>query len=86
LRKAGERLAAYAPMRSRIEAGFRSSDGHQVNGPATVADAILALSDLDRPPGRLVIGEGALDRAEAALETRRNLYPAELGVHATTDG
>src|SRR3546814_6178745 len=88
LRMAADRLAVYVPMRGEVEAGFRSSDGHQANNPAAVARVILELSDLGRPPNRLVIGHQALERAEAALETRRDLYRshADLGRHTATGG
>src|SRR3546814_10790793 len=74
-------------MRGEVEAGFRSSDGHQANNPAAVARVILELSDLGRPPNRLVIGHQALERAEAALETRRDLYRshADLGRHTRSE-
>src|SRR3546814_2295285 len=60
----------------------------QANNPAAVARVILELSDLGRPPNRLVIGHQALERAEAALETRRDLYRshADLGRHTATGG
>src|SRR3546814_6394677 len=54
LRMAADRLAVYVPMRGEVEAGFRSSDGHQANNPAAVARVILELSDLgDRKSTRL---------------------------------
>src|SRR3546814_3654454 len=43
LRMAADRLAVYVPMRGEVEAGFRSSDGHQANNPAAVARVILEL-------------------------------------------
>ena len=74
LRKAARRLSAYLPMRSKVEAGFRKSNGHQANDPAAVARAVLELSDLDHPPARLAIGQGARERVEAALDARLTAY------------
>lgn len=81
LRKAAGRLSIYEPMRSKVEVAFRASDGRQANDPAAVADAILELSDLPLPPARLVLGQAALERAEAALHARRELYRS----HAAAD-
>ncbi len=74
LRKAARRFAAYLPMRNKIEEGFRHSDGKQANDPAAMALALLKLSELDQPPARLLMGDRALERVEAALDARRALY------------
>lgn len=82
LRKASERLPIYEPMRSKVEGAFRASDGRQANDPEAIADAIHELSDLSLPPARVVLGQSALERAEAALDARRELYwsHAAMGV------
>ncbi|MBM0171249.1 SDR family NAD(P)-dependent oxidoreductase [Altererythrobacter sp. C41] len=82
LRKAAERLPIYEPMRSKVEDAFRASDGRQANDPEAIADAVLELSDLSLPPTRVVLGQAALERAEAALGARRELYRS----YAATDG
>lgn len=74
LRKAAQRLAAYLPMRNKVETGFRHSDGNQANDPAAIALALIELSTLDQPPARLAIGDRARERVEARLDALRALY------------
>ncbi len=65
---------AASHLRDKVEAAFRKSDGHQANDPAGIAAAVLALAGMADPPARLVLGEGTLERAEAALDARRAFY------------
>ncbi len=78
LRMAARRLDVYAPLREKVEAAMEKSDGNQINDPAGIAARIMALVEMADPPARLVIGDGTLERAEAALDARRALYRREL--------
>lgn len=74
LRMADRRLDAYRPLREKVEAAMRKSDGNQANDPAGIAATVLALADMADPPARVLLGEGTAERAEAALDARRALY------------
>ena len=74
LRMAAQTQPEYHAMRSTLEAGFALSNGKQVNDPVQIAEAILDVATMPAPPTRIVLGEGARDRAISALEKRIILY------------
>ncbi len=78
LRIAERRLDAYRPLREKVEAALRKSDGHQINDPTQIAATVMAVAEMPDPPARLVVGEGTLTRAEAALDARRALYRSAI--------
>ena len=74
---------AYANTVGKTAAMQRAYDGHQPGDPAKAAAAIIAVTQTDTPPLRLVLGRDAYARAERADEARL----AELRAwRATSEG
>jgi NAD(P)-dependent dehydrogenase (short-subunit alcohol dehydrogenase family) len=61
---------AYATTVGKTAAMQREYDGKQPGDPAAAARAIIAISVVDRPPLRLVLGSDAYARAERTDESR----------------
>jgi NAD(P)-dependent dehydrogenase (short-subunit alcohol dehydrogenase family) len=73
----------YAETVGKTAAMQRSYDGRQPGDPAKAAAAIIAVSRMDSPPLRLVLGRQAFARAEHSDERRL----AELRAwRATSEG
>jgi NAD(P)-dependent dehydrogenase (short-subunit alcohol dehydrogenase family) len=72
--------AAYAETVGKTAAMQRDYNGKQPGDPERAAHAIIALSSVDRPPLRLVLGSDAYARAERTDEARL----AELRAWRTT--
>ncbi len=61
---------AYAETVGKTAAMQRDYDGKQPGDPARAAQAIIAVSRTQKPPLRLVLGQGAYARAERTDEAR----------------
>ena len=61
---------AYAETVGKTAAMQRDYDGKQPGDPARAAQAIIAVSLTEKPPLRLVLGQGAYARAERTDEAR----------------
>lgn len=68
LHEAAATIAAYAETAGKWRHDIRASvDGHQPGDPKLAALAIIAVVDAAKPPLRLVLGSGALDRVRRKL-------------------
>ena len=63
----------------------RGHSGKQPGDPERAADAIIALSSVDRPPLRLVLGSDAYARAERTDEARLAELRAWRATSISTD-
>jgi hypothetical protein len=55
---------------------FESMNGNQVGDPAKLAQALLTLTELERPPLRFIAGTDALAAAEESLGQRQQQIDA----------
>ncbi|QBE65396.1 oxidoreductase [Pseudoduganella lutea] len=64
-------IADYDATAGAARRAYRESVGHQAGDPARAARAIAAAVEAERPPGRLLLGNEAVDEALKRLETLR---------------
>jgi NAD(P)-dependent dehydrogenase (short-subunit alcohol dehydrogenase family) len=64
-----ESVAEYRPMLEQVRAAMIDQNGNQPGDPRRGARAVIAAMAQDPPPRRLVLGNGGLDMAVAALES-----------------
>jgi NAD(P)-dependent dehydrogenase (short-subunit alcohol dehydrogenase family) len=76
---------AYADTVGKTAAMQRDYDGKQPGDPARAAEAIIAVSLKDKPPLRLVLGQGAYARAERSDEARLAELRAWRDISLSTD-
>ncbi|WP_372349781.1 oxidoreductase [Streptomyces sp. KL116D] len=69
LRRAGERLPAYAELSSKGDRNMERNDGHQQGDPARGAAAIIKAVETTDPPARLPLGADAVAAVRDKLES-----------------
>ncbi|MEU2502299.1 short-chain dehydrogenase/reductase SDR [Streptomyces albogriseolus] len=62
---AQDSIEDYAERTAETKKMWQSMNGQQAGDPAKLADALLKVIDLDRPPLRFVAGDDALPAVEA---------------------
>jgi len=82
LDRASQPITDYAGSSGKFAAFLEKADGAQPGDPIKAADAIIKITEADRPPLRLVLGKYATDKALRNLDARRREIEAwkELGV------
>jgi len=74
-------LEAYAELRAKLLASF----AEPIGDPFKVAKAIIAATEAEPPPRRLVCGSDAYEHVQAALATRLREVEAQRETAARTD-
>ena len=67
----------YAASTKATVAAWRGMDGKQGGDPAKLADALVKLAGLDKPPARFVAGADAVE----AAETKANILLSQASAH-----
>lgn len=78
----------YAEASAAQREFFESMNGAQGGDPAKLADALLTIVDMEKPPFRFIAGADAIEQAEAQLAERRQQIDAhrELSLSLALDG
>ncbi|MDP9043038.1 MAG: SDR family NAD(P)-dependent oxidoreductase [Bacteroidota bacterium] len=62
----------YNERRAQQMQFWKSYDGQQTGDPAKLAQALITISHMDKPPYRFIAGADAIDTAEKVAETLKN--------------
>jgi NAD(P)-dependent dehydrogenase (short-subunit alcohol dehydrogenase family) len=65
---ARESIADYAERNSARREFFAGMNGNQVGDPAKLAEALLTITELERPPLRFIAGADAIAQAEQQID------------------
>lgn len=84
LQRANRVIEAYAAISGRTREMADERDGRQLGDPALAAKAIIAITQVEHPPLRLILGANAVERVRAKLtqvsedlEAWKSTRPAE---------
>lgn len=85
LDRGAQPIADYEASSGKFAAFLEKMDGAQPGDPDQAAEAIIKITEADRPPLRLVLGKYATDKALRNLESRRREIEAWKEVGLPTD-
>ena len=86
LRLGKKRIADYDDRRAALLAGIEERNGRQPGDPAKLAEAIVSLSNTDKPPLRFPAGSVALSAADEKLAGMRDEFDRWRQLSISTDG
>jgi NAD(P)-dependent dehydrogenase (short-subunit alcohol dehydrogenase family) len=82
----GKGIGDYARARADLRAFYENRNHNQAGDPARLADAILRLADLEKPPVSFVAGSDGVAWAKGAIESRQAQLEEWRDLSASTDG
>jgi NAD(P)-dependent dehydrogenase (short-subunit alcohol dehydrogenase family) len=79
-------IADYDDRRAQLQASFEERNGRQPGDPRKLADAIIYLADIAKPPTRFVAGSVAVNAATEKLAAMESEVDAWRNLSLSTDG